>query len=326
MAKNTYNKIYTKDKWEQVNPINKEILNDYVLELKSRKKSPGTISQYSSDCRAYFCYILDNHNNKSILDLKRKDFRNFILFMSENGCSNARVNRMQCSIRNLLEYITDNDEDYDYEVNVMKKIKGLEKNPVRDIVFLKEEEIQFLVDTLLDRKRTQEALFCALLYDSCSRKNELYSLKKSDLSLDSNISKSYVIGKRNKKYKPIYNDLAKKVLKIFLEERTDDFDELWTVGTGDNIKKASIETVYSWVIKWRKILSEKYDYKEFNVHSFRHSCATNLENGTHYLCKKAGRKFELPEIQKLMNHSDLSTTQSYLESKDEEELLNTFCV
>ena len=38
-----YNKIYTPEKWEKVNPENKHIIDDFILEYKARKKSEGTI-------------------------------------------------------------------------------------------------------------------------------------------------------------------------------------------------------------------------------------------------------------------------------------------
>ena len=33
-----YNKIFSEEEWEIVNPLNKEILRDYILEYESRKK------------------------------------------------------------------------------------------------------------------------------------------------------------------------------------------------------------------------------------------------------------------------------------------------
>ena len=52
-----YNRIYTKEKWEQVNKYNKNLMEDYLLELKAQKKSQGTIDQYRNDLRIMFIYI-----------------------------------------------------------------------------------------------------------------------------------------------------------------------------------------------------------------------------------------------------------------------------
>ena len=63
----------------------------------------------------------------------------------------------------------------------------------------------------------------------------------------------------------------------------------------------------------------------FNAHSFRHIALELLSTGDHYICKKLGKeKFELRELQLLANHSDISTTASYLADKSEDELLAAF--
>ena len=314
-----YNRIYTVEKWKQVNKYNKDLMEDFLTELKSQKKKQGTIDQYRNDLRILFIYILENLDNKPISKLKKKAFRGYILWLQDCNMSNARVNRLMSALRSMLEYAS-NEEDYedDIEINYASKVKGLQKEKVREIVFLEDSEVEFIIDTLIKKGLLSQALLCAFLYDSCGRKNEIYQVKRSDISLDSNICKSYVIAKRGKKYRPLYNDLTKRVFKLFDEKMPKDNDCLWLTYDG---KPASYETIYSWVVSWRDILEDK---KEFNVHSFRHSCCENLLNGTHYLCKKAGRKFELEQVQLLMNHSDISTTMSYAKDKSEEELLKAF--
>ena len=89
---------------------------------------------------------------------------------------------------------------------------------------------------------------------------------------------------------------------------------------------ASYETLYAWVVSWRKILAEKYEEKEFNPHSFRHSSLENYSDGTHIVSRELlnGRCMTLAELQLIAHHEDVSTTQSYLKSKDEEILLSAF--
>ena len=38
-----YNRIYTPELWEQVNPENKAILEDFMAEYRQRKKAKSTI-------------------------------------------------------------------------------------------------------------------------------------------------------------------------------------------------------------------------------------------------------------------------------------------
>ena len=69
-----YNRFFTEELWEQVNPENKRIMNDFLAEYRQQKKSAGTITQYAADIRISFIYILKKLDNKCRLELKRKDF------------------------------------------------------------------------------------------------------------------------------------------------------------------------------------------------------------------------------------------------------------
>lgn len=322
-----YNRVFTNEKWEKVNSYNKNLLNDYMMQIKSEGKSESSQKQYYNDARILMIYILEVLDNKPLYKLNRKAFRNYVLWMQDNGLSPARINRMLCTSRNLLNFGLD-DEDYELEFEDAKinptKIKGIKKEKRRDIVFLTDEEVHVIYETLVEKGEYSQALLCAFMYDSCSRRQEVFQVKRSDISLDKNICASAVRGKRGKIYRPIYNDLTKEAYKLLEEHREDDNDSLWLTVSGT---PASYESLYYWVVSWRKILEEETGvYKKFNAHSFRHSCCDNLENGTHYLCKKTGKRFELLQIQKLMNHSDLSTTQGYLADRTEDELLEAFCV
>lgn len=325
MAKQVYNRVFTEEKWKQVNKYNKQLLEDYKLQIKSEGKSEKTIKQYYNDARIILIYILEELDNKPIYKLNRKAFRNFILYMQENGMSASRINRILCTSRNLLNFGLD-DDDYSDEFEDCKvnpsRIKGTKKEKVRDIVFLEDSEVRVIFDYLIEKGRYSEALLCAIMYESCGRRNEIYQIKRYDISLDSNICKNQVRGKGGKTYRPIYNDMTKEAYKLLEESRNDDYDCLWLTRQGT---PASYETLYNQVISWRKILEKQLGVKkDFNVHSLRHSCAENLENGTHHIAVKLGKRFELPQIQKLMNHSDISTTQSYLADKDEDILLEAF--
>ena len=69
-----YNRIYTSQKWAEVNKYNKDLMEDFLTELKSQKKKQGTIDQYRNDLRILFIYILENLDNKPICKLKKKCF------------------------------------------------------------------------------------------------------------------------------------------------------------------------------------------------------------------------------------------------------------
>lgn len=324
-----YNRIYSKEKWKSVNSYNKSLLDDYINQIRAEGKSNDSVKQYYNDARIILIFIMEELDNRPMFKLNRKSFRNFTLYMQDHGMSPARINRLLSTSRNLLNFGLDDDEfsdDFEDCKANPSRVKGVRKEKVREIVFLTDEEVHIIVNGLIKRGLYQKAFLCAFAYDSASRRKELYQVKRSDIDLDSIICKRKVRGKRGKIYKPMYNELTKKAFKLYMNSRTDDLDELWITKDKDgNVRKASYESLYVWGISTRSVLREDAGIdKPFNLHSFRHSCAENLKKGTHYLCRVTGRKFELAEIQKLMNHSDISTTQSYLANTDEEDLINMF--
>ena len=76
-------KLYDENLWSKANPKNKDILEDYELELESQGKAEKTIQQYMFDLRGFVCWIAKERDNQNILDLKRRDFRRFFFRYAE---------------------------------------------------------------------------------------------------------------------------------------------------------------------------------------------------------------------------------------------------
>lgn len=310
---------------EKVNKDNKFLLKDYILELKSKGRSEKTIYQYTSDIKAFYCWLVKEMDNAYILDLKKRTFRQFFLMLQDNGTSSARVNRFQSSIRNMLEYAVLDDDEYDYDINAMRSIKGVQGEKVREIVFLTDEQINIIMNRLLRDKKYQMALYLSLSYDSAGRRNEVLQVEKHNF-LESNQT-NVVTGKRGKKFTLLYFGKTKEIAKKYLDDRGDDnIDSMWHVEEMGERRSRSYESLYSWVLQFRKILQEETgEFIKINPHSFRHSSLTNYENGTHHTLKELGKdKLPLEILKVLANHESIDTTQSYLPNKDLEILAEAF--
>lgn len=324
------NMIYSDEIYAKVDKKNKQLLEDFILEYKSLGRKKGTIDQYTADIKGFYCWNYENNDNKFILKCKKKLFRNFFLDMQEGGSAPARINRQQCALRNMLEYACDEEdwgETYDYEVNQMRKIKGMQKETVREIIFLSEDQIQALLDRLIQTKQYQKALFVSLAYESGARRNEIYQVTKASMLDKSNKKTNEVTGKRGKKFKLRYYHQTEEIFDLYIEQRgEDDLESLWYTDEKQNDgtyvrKQVGYATLYQWVVACRKALEKVTgEYLLFNAHSFRHSCATNLKNGTHHILKTLNRdSLEIGEIKFLLHHSDVSTTEGYLPNQDDEE-------
>jgi hypothetical protein len=46
-----YNKIYSTEEWSRVNPVNKDILDDFLSEYRQRRMKKTTLGQYLNHLR-----------------------------------------------------------------------------------------------------------------------------------------------------------------------------------------------------------------------------------------------------------------------------------
>lgn len=325
-----YNKFFTEELWAQVNKENKAILSDFLAEYRQRKKSPGTIKDYYQNLRIVFIYILKELDNKSILELNRKHFRGLSLYFSEEcNMSPARVNSIQSACNSLLTFCEE-DDDYDYEINQSKKVKGLPRERVKDNdknFFFTFDEFIKVRDILVEREKLGLAALWSLSFDSAARRNEIFQVTKHGL-LNGNKT-NIVVGKRGKKFSLVYLDDTKEIIRQYLEQRgDDDIDSLWVKGSGDHKEQIRPETLYDRILYINKILEEVRG-EECNIffHTIRHSRLECLSQGTDTrLLDENGnpKKFPLEKVQLVAHHSDISTTQCYLKCHDEEEIDEMF--
>ena len=320
-----YNNFYTPELWEQVNKENKRILDDFLAEYKQRKKSKGTISGYKNDLRIILIYILKELDNKCILDLKKKDFRGLSLyFTDECHMSAARTNRLKSAVNSMLTFCEE-DDDYEYEINYAKKVRGIPKERVKDDeddFFFTFDEFIKVRDILVECGRIQDAVLWSLGFDSAARKNELFQVNKYGL-LEGNKT-NIVIGKRGKKFPLVYLDDTKELIRQYLQERgEDDIESLWIKGSGDHkAPLADSNALYDRICSISKILSEvRGEECHIFTHTMRHSRLECLSQGTDTrLLDENGnpRKYPLEQIQVFAHHESSSTTQSYLRDHSED--------
>lgn len=326
-----YNKFYTDELWEQVNKENKRILEDFLSEYKQRKKSKGTINGYRSDLKIILIYVLKELDNRCILELNKKDFRNLSLYFSDDcQMSAARVNRLKSSVNSMLTFCEE-DDDYDYEVNYAKKVAGLPKERVRDNednFFFTFDEFIKVRDILVEKEKWQLAVLWSIGFDSAGRKNELFQIQKHGL-LNGNRT-NIVIGKRGKKFPLVYLNDTKELIGKYLEWRGDDnIDSLWIKGAGDHKEAVSDPNIlYDRIISISKILTEVRG-EECNIfpHSMRHSRLECLIQGDDDRLKDEdgnNRKYTLEQVQVFAHHENLDTTRSYLKNHSEDTINEMF--
>ena len=329
-GRGVYNRVYSLEKWEQVSKENKDIMEDFLTEYRQQKKAESTLHAYYEDLRLVLIKILDDFNNKSILEMSKKDFRRLNIWFDDSGMSPARCNRIHSVINSLLTFCED-DDDYEYEVNQSKKVKGVPREKVKtneDDFFFTYDEFVKVRNILVERGDLQTAVMWSLAFDSAARRNEVYQVTKYGL-LDGNKT-NVVRGKRGKIFPLIYLDDTKELIRQYLEERgEDDIDSLWVTGKGENKRPLSGSiTLYDRILKCNKILSDVRG-EETNIffHTCRHSRIECLLRGEDNRLKDENgnnKKFPIEQIMVFVHHSDVSTTQSYTKDRTEETINDMF--
>lgn len=331
-SRGVYNKIYTPELWDKVNPENKAILQDFLDEYRQQKKAQSTITAYYQDARIALIYILRFHGNKSLLSMSKKDFRNYSLWLSDDCKLSAnRVNRLKATVNSIMEFVC-NDDDYDIEVNFAKKVKGLPRERVKtndDDFFFTFEEFIAVRNKLVEMGDLQTAVLWSISFDSAGRRNEIFQIKKEGL-LDGNKT-NIVRGKRGKMFPLIYLDDTKELIRQYLEQRgDDDIESLWYAEHGGKRMEVTKDALYNRFIKCSKILSEIRG-QETNIfpHSARHSRFNVLKNGGDSRLQSGNgenRVYDLNEIKLLAHHESSQTTEMYLKDNTEEMIDSLFGV
>jgi len=304
------NIFVTKEKWEMVNAESKKLLKEFMLILRQEGRSKSTQTTYLGNSKMFLIYALDNLENKSILEVTKKDFRNYALYLrDERGLSTASHNHYISTIRSWCERLED-DEDLDYEVNACRKVKGVRIERVKEIIFLTDKQIELLYNDLVAKGKYQMALYLSISYDSTGRRSEVMQVQKEGLYDADRNSTNLVIKKGGKKEALIYFDRTKIAAALWLNQRGDDENPSLWIKSGEQSR--TYTSANCWCDKMSGILSGLQGKKiHFTPHCLRHSAIENMTEGSHYKCPTQRIPYDIKAVSKLASHASTDMTNSY---------------
>lgn len=312
--------LYTSERWENVNATNKELLKLYLRSKVTDRSRPNTLREYGYDLKFFLVWNYVYNNNMSVLEFKKRHFEDFKFFMiNDRECSNARVNRVMCVIRNMMGYAEDDDDEYEeYMRNIAAKVKTLDKKPKKEITFVTEKQVVLLREYLRSIENYKYMFLLDLLYDSGARINEILQVDNT-ATADRGFIKVECKGGQMEYI--LLHDRAKESLKLHMQNLKG--SDIWVSDKGIKIKNT--DTLRVWV-KNMYLMLKGIDKNTpyFTPHSFRHSMIENMENGTHYLCEQLGRPFTTEEIAALVHHKSIDMTKSYMKPKEDKLIMNLF--
>ena len=269
--------------------------------LESDKKlSSNTLQSYKRDLKQYQTYL--NENKIFYNKATEETITEYIKHLQNLGKKSSTISRCIASIRSF----------YQFEVR-NKKIK---KDPTFHIqspkiekrvpCVLTSQEVELLLEQPkdVDLKGIRDKAMLEFAYATGMRVTEIISLNISDVNLEEGI----VCCKSGNKQRNIpLGKMSLKALKEYVEN-----------ARGILIKDESVEALFVningkrltrqgfWkIIKYYK--EQAHITKDITPHVLRHSFATHLlQNGA-----------DLKAIQTMLGHSDISSTQVYMQFQDE---------
>lgn len=270
------------------------IMESYLDYINNEKRlSANSVEAYKRDIVQFGDYLKDS-NVDSIPDINKTRIITYMLYLQKNGKSSATISRNLASIRCLFQYLLNN--------GVIKEDPTLNlKSPKTEKKFssiLTTVEIQkFLKQPNTDaEKGSRDKGMLELLYSTGLRVSEILSLNIGDLDFELGFVKLYV--DNDTRLIPMDKN-AKQGLKTYLNNyRTSSNlgDPLFVNYIGDRLTRQGFWKIIKAYAKSASI------NKPITPQIIRNSFAVHLiKKGT-----------DLRQVQEILGHSDLSTTQVYL--------------
>jgi len=274
-----------------------QYISSFYRYLEYEKRySKHTLVTYEVDLRQ-FSEFLENENISRWQDVTSKVIRRWMVSLLNDGITPVTIHRKISALKSFFRYLM---REQILESNPVNGVI-IPKKPKRLPVFVKENEMDILLDTVPfsnDFEGIRDKFIITLLYGTGMRLSEMVNLKLSDIDLGQKVIK--VLGKRNKeRIIPVFKELEKEITK-YLSARNQTFPD-----AGTNIliltskgKPAYPKLIYRVVNKYLALVST---INKKSPHVIRHSFATALLN----------HGADLNAIKELLGHANLSATEIY---------------
>ena len=265
-----------------------------------KKLSDNTLQSYKRDLKPFKRYIEAceiNYNH-----VKEEDIKDYIKELQEEGKKASSISRCIASIRSFYQFVLKRKKiKVDPTANIQSP--KIEKR-VPSVLTSKEVELLLDQPKDVDLKGTRDKAMLEFAYATGMRVTEIISLNIDDVNLE----EGYVTCKTGNKQRTIpLGTMSLNALKEYVDDardvliKNDDEKALFVNVNGGRLTRQGF-----WkIIKYYK--EQAHITKDITPHVLRHSFATHLlQNGA-----------DLKAIQTMLGHSDISSTQVYMQFQDE---------
>jgi site-specific recombinase XerC len=326
----------TMEMWNKINKFNRKITDEFLLE--STQLSNKTLKQYTSCLKIFFWWVYENCEDKSLLEIKSRDFLKYQNFLVRKGMSPAAIRLKRAAVSSINGYvITYYEDEYPTFKNfITKKIAAPPKADVREKKPMNAEEWQLLLNTLKENEDWQKIAYLLFTYSTGCRRAESRQLLKEVVNYQPIIKAKKVknkdgveeiktvtyyqtsdmrckgAGKIGKIRKLQFDQDAMDAIKKWLEIRVqDDCPYVFISKYKGKVNQISESTLNDWCANiFSQIIGRRV-----HPHQLREQRATNL-------VVIEGR--DISAAQALLGHAQSSTTEIYIIKDKNDEVEDAF--
>ena len=277
-------------------------LKQFLKFLENDKKvSNNTLQSYKRDLEQYKNYLLTNDiKYNKVGEDEIKVYVKYLL--EEQNKKPSTISRMIASIRSFYQYEVKNKKVSKDPTENIQSPKIEKKAPC--ILTTKEVELLLEQPTDEDLKGIRDKAMLEFAYATGMRVTEIISLNVEDVNLE----QEYVECKTGKKVRDIpLGKMALSAIKEYINKARDIMiksDKEKALFVNMNGKRLTRQGFWK-IIKYYQ--EQAHIDKDITPHTLRHSFATHLlQNGA-----------ELKAIQTMLGHSDISSTQVYMQFQND---------
>lgn len=273
-------------------------INEYEKFLSDHKKlSENTLLSYRRDLKYFGRYLEESNVASNYLTVSQVDLMTYVIYLKKSGKANATISRFIASLRTFYSFLHHHGYIESNPSLELEAPKTDRKMP--QVLTLPEVERLLSCPDIRTSIGKRDKAMIELLYATGIRVSELTSLSLSDV----NTTMGYIKCKGSNKTRVIpLGSMASKAIDVYLKDgRTHmvsgDEDALFVNYYGKKLTRQGFWKVI------KRYSEEAGIHKSITPHTLRHSFAFHLvQNGA-----------DLKSVQEMLGHSDVATTQIYLE-------------
>lgn len=276
-------------------------INNFLEFIKEDKKlSENTLQSYKRDLVQFEEYVDSNKHN--FLKMTEEDMKQYFKHLQEIGKKTSTISRNIASIRSFYQFLVRNKKIKRDPTEKIQSPKVEKKAPC----VLSSQEVELLLEQPknIDLKGIRDKAMLEFAYATGMRVTEIISLDIDDVNLKDGL----VTCRNGARQRNIpLGSLSLKALAEYIENsrpiliKDENIKALFVNTNGKRLTRQGF-----WkIVKYYK--EQAHITKDITPHVLRHSFATHLlQNGA-----------DLKSIQTMLGHSDISSTQVYMQFQDE---------